>query len=86
MPIKHVKTAGADDGSAEVNANEWNADHTMPSHGEVSGITPDQHHAQTHYSAHARSGADGIVRTGVVVDPAGKGDHTTIQAAIDSLS
>jgi hypothetical protein len=177
MAIKHAKTAPADDGSGEVNAAEWNADHVIAdntiqpahiqavggeskvtfdvvaghkhdgvlarqqSHGDLSGVTADQHHAKLHAgdhviggadalsvgvpvnigtansegsatnfarrdhvhahpsglgtdlhhaklhnTSHKRSGGDPIIRHGVIVDPAGYGDYTTIQDAINSLS
>jgi hypothetical protein len=55
-------------------------------HTELTGVTTDQHHAQLHKATHARSGGDPLTRAGVIVDPSGYGDYTTIQAAIDSLS
>ena len=55
-------------------------------HAHPSGLGTDLHHPQLHNTSHKRSGGDPIVRHGVIVDPAGYGDYTAIQDAINSLS
>jgi len=45
MPIKHSTTKNAGD---TLLASEWNADHTVPAHSELSGIGENDHHNRLH--------------------------------------